>query len=179
MYGRDPQLPTSVVSDPPVERDKQDIDDYKSRLSVYMDKAWETARACVQRAQKQQKVAYDRRAKPRVFKPGDRVFVFMPGAKQTKFTRAFHGPYRVKEVLETGVLVQPVDRPNQESTFDRVRYCPQEIKDEFWPPRKKTTEQVAVLETDPTRLPFGLGDFAPAKVKDALYIGRGHVTFEL
>ena len=41
----------------------------------------------------------------------------MPGAKQNKaykLARAFHGPYRVKKVEETGVVVLHVDQPTQE-----------------------------------------------------------------
>ena len=84
LYGRDPQLPTSVISDPPAVREVLDVDDYKSRLSAYMADAWELAQANVQRAQKQQKLAYDCHAQPRVFKPRERVFVFMPSAKHNK-----------------------------------------------------------------------------------------------
>ena len=46
----------------------------------------------------------------------ERVLIY-EGAKQTKaykFVRAFHGRYRVMEVLEMGVVVQSIDRPQQE-----------------------------------------------------------------
>ena len=157
LYGRDPQLPTSVISDPPAVREVLDVDDYKSRLSAYMADAWELAQANVQRAQKQQKLAYDRHARPQVFKPGERVFVFMPSANQNKaykFARAFHGPYRVKEAMDTGVVVVPVDRPNQEPVrvaIDRVRRCPCQIDDTFWPSKKKEPETEA--DSQPTLTP--------------------------
>lgn len=64
----------------------------------------------------------------------------MPSAKSYKFAWAFHRPFQVKEVLETGVEVQPIDRPSQETirvAFDRVRTCPHKVGDKFWPPRKK------------------------------------------
>lgn len=55
LYGRDPQLPTSVLNDPPTEREELDVDNYESHLSIFMDEAWEIARANVQQTQKRQK----------------------------------------------------------------------------------------------------------------------------
>ena len=86
------------------------------------------------------------------------MFVYMTGAKQTKaykFARAFHGPYRIKEVMETGVVVQPVDKPNQEPirlAMDRVRRCPHQIPDTFWPTKKKGPEMEKSLPA-PVLLP--------------------------
>lgn len=62
LYGRDPQLPTGIVLDPPAVHEILDVDDYKSRLSTYMTNACELAQANVQQAQRQQKLAYDRHA---------------------------------------------------------------------------------------------------------------------
>ena len=175
LYGRDPQLPTDAVSDPPVVREVQDVDDYKSRISVYLADAWELAQANVQRAQKQQKLAYDRHARPQAFKPGDRVFVFMPRTKQNKaykFARAFHGPYRVKEAFETGVVVLPVDRPNQEPirvAIDRVRRCPRQIPDVFWPSKNKKEPEVEA-ESQPTCTPATHP--SPAPPPETVWSGR-------
>ena len=135
-------MPTGIVSDPPAVHEVLDVDNYKSCLSAYITDAWELSQANVQQAQRQQKLAYDRHVRPQVFKPGDRVFVFMPGAKQNKaykFAQAFHGPYRVKKVVETSIVVLPVDRPTQEPIMDRVRRCPRQIQDTFWPSKMKTS----------------------------------------
>ncbi len=67
--------------------------------------------------------------------------VFMPAAKAAKaykFTRPFYGPYRVATVYDTGLEVRPVDRPQENPiriAFDRVRHCPEELADTFWPRR--------------------------------------------
>ena len=117
LCGRDPQLPTNALMQPPANRQLTDTDDYKTQLSLHMAEAWELAKANVQRAQNQQKVAHDRHSRPGHFKPGDRVFVHMPGAKQGpahKFARTFHGPFRVKEVVDNGVVVYPVDQPQKD-----------------------------------------------------------------
>ena len=111
--------------------------------------AWELARENVKRAQKQQKRQYDRHARPKDFKPGDRVFVYMPGAKRGKaykFAQAFHGPYRILEVVDNGVMVRPVDRPRAKAirvALNRVRVCPKFLPDKSWPPSRtaKSKEQ--------------------------------------
>ena len=44
--------------------------------------------------------------------------MYMPEEKLTKaykFDRSFHGPYRMVEVLDTGVSVCPVHWPQEES----------------------------------------------------------------
>ena len=161
LYGRDPLLPTDALLEPSsVERENIDVDDYKSRISTYMSDAWTLAKANVKLAQKKQKKAYDRNAKPAAFHSGDRVFVYMPGSKQGKahkFARAFHGPYRIKEVVDTGVLVTPIDRPDCEPirvALDRVRRCNAQIPDQFWPPKKqKNAKTVTVNDGAPPPAP--------------------------
>ena len=151
LYGRDPQLPTEALLLPPVDRHHVDLDDFKTEMTVHMSEAWEMARANVKKAQRRQKQQYDRRARPVEFKPGDRVFIHMPGSKRGKahkFARAFHSPYRILELVENGVIARPVDRPQGEPVrvaLDRVRVCPSQIPDQFWPqPRKgKTKEPVS------------------------------------
>lgn len=72
LYGRDPLLPTDAVLNPDSAKRKNfDIDDYNSCLSIYMSDAWESARANVKSAQKQQKVVHDSNARPAIFKPGE------------------------------------------------------------------------------------------------------------
>ena len=72
------------------------------------------ARANIEKAQKHQKTAHDRRARTPKYHVGDRLFVCMPSAKTTKaykFARPFHGPYRVVAVYDTGLEVRPVHLP--------------------------------------------------------------------
>ena len=73
----------------------------------------------------------------------------MPGAKRGKaykFARAFHGPYRILEVVDNGVMVRSVDRPRAEAirvALNRVRVCPKFLPDKSWPPSRtaKSKEQ--------------------------------------
>ena len=59
-----------------------DLDDYKTELTVGLAEAWRTAQDHLKKAQKGQKRAYDRQAKERKVRVGDRVMVLMP-AEQT------------------------------------------------------------------------------------------------
>ena len=78
----------------------------------------------------------------------------MPSAKKGKAHKLacpFHGPYRVLETVENGVMVTPVDCPQDTPirvAMDRVRHCTKEIPDTFWPEHKKQKSQVKPVETE-------------------------------
>ena len=77
-------------------REHVDFDSYKSELVSNLAHAWKMAQEHVKQAQRHQKTAYDRSAKPPSFRVGDRVFLYMPAAKSNKaykFTKPFQGPY--------------------------------------------------------------------------------------
>lgn len=142
LYGRDPQLPTEAALNQPKTRYQVDLDDYKLELTDSLTQAWELAQTQIKKAQKHQKLCYDRHAKKPTFCVGDRVFIYMPSAKKGKaykFARPFHGPFRVVELTTNDAKVCPVNRPKADPIFvslDRVRHCPKEIApEEFWPCR--------------------------------------------
>lgn len=139
LYGRDPRLPTPAVLSPKESRSLKDLKEYGVELYSRMSEAWELARRHITRAQKHQKNVYDRGTK-NPFRAGERVFLFKP-AEQTgarrKFARPFHGPYRLVEVGTNTARICPVDKPEGEPvlvSLDRLRRCPEEVGDKFWPP---------------------------------------------
>ena len=70
----------------------------------------------MKRAQKSQKKYYDRSVHQLKVKQGDRVYIYMPSAKKGKahkLARPFHGPYIVTETVDNGVMVTPIDRPQE------------------------------------------------------------------
>ena len=150
LYGRDPQLPTEAALNHPKTRYQVDLDDYKLELTDSLTQAWKLAQSQIKKAQKHQKLYYDRHAKTPTFCVGDRVFVYMPSAKKGKahkFARPFHGPFRVIELTANDAKVCPVNQPKADPIFvslDRVRHCPEEIPtEESWPHRsdqRKTRE---------------------------------------
>ena len=153
LYGRDPKLPSALGLEREPTRQDVDLCTYSTEVTQRLQKAWDLAQASVKDAQQKQKFFYDRNTKPPHFCVGQRVFVYMPGARQGKaykFARPFHGPFRIVSVCETGVSVRPVDKPDGDSirvAFNRLRTCPESISDAFWPPRA-TTETRPLLDTD-------------------------------
>ena len=58
---------------------------------------------------------------------GERVFVYMPKEKANKTTSLPDGDHSTTEVLDTGVIVRPVHRPQEGSIWaalNRIHRCP-------------------------------------------------------
>ena len=55
LYGRDPQLPTSEMLEPQIDRVTYNLDDYKTEMVKHMSNAWKLAQENVKQAQKSQK----------------------------------------------------------------------------------------------------------------------------
>ena len=144
LYGRDPRLPTESVLSPSKSRQLTDLKEYGTELAVKMSQAWELARQSVGKAQKRQKAFYDKRAREPNFNVGERVFLLKPaettGANR-KFARPFHGPYRITDMETNNAYIRRIDRPQDEPilvALQRLRKCPDEVADEFWPPDSRT-----------------------------------------
>ena len=136
LHGRDPRLPTEVALTPLSTRTDVDLIEYKTELRERMSEAWELARQSIKKAQKRQKVSYDRRAQDPTFRVGERVFLYTSSLKSGqayKFARPFQGPFRIIELHANGATLQKVDRPSGPSirvALSRLRRCPKEIPDE-------------------------------------------------
>ena len=71
--------------------------------------------------------------------------------KAYKFARTFHGPFRVVELLENGVRVVPVDKPQEAPirvALNRVRCCPVQLPNEFWPRKNKEKSEPTTAQGD-------------------------------
>ena len=58
--------------------------------------------------------------------------------KAYKFARPFHGPYRIIEQTDTGVLVQPIDKTQAELIrvgYNEIRHPFDSLSSKFWPTR--------------------------------------------
>ena len=142
LYGRDPRLPVPEALTPKKTPTTVDLKEYGLGLHARLVTAWALARSHVSKAQRRQKMAYDRGTKQPPFREGERVFLHKP-AEQTgearKLARPFHGPYRLLEVGPNTAKITPVNRPEEEPllvSLARLRRCPQEVaEDQFWPTR--------------------------------------------
>ena len=151
LYGRDPQLPSELVLDPPVHRETVQLDDYKTVMAQQMELMWEVARQNTVKVQKQ-KLYHDKEARATSFHVGDRVFVHMPALKTGpahKLARPFKGPYQVLTTYSNGAEVVPVDRSRAAPicvTFNQLRQCPEEIPE----PSEEQSVLEQVVEPGPT-----------------------------
>ena len=150
LYGRDPRLPTKAALSPSRPRQQMDLHEYGAYVADKLATAWEFAQKNIKKAQHQQKKLYDQHARPPNFTVGERVFLFKPAERtgeNRKLARAYHGPYRVIKLTPNNAHIRRVDKPEEELLLvavDRLRRCPQEISDTFWPPdspRKNTQTQ--------------------------------------
>ena len=139
LYGRDPRLPTDAALSPSSAHQQLDLQEYGIELVEKLSGAWELAKNNVKKAQRKQKVYYDRKTKQPQFAVGERVFLLKPSektGKNRKFARPFHGPYRIVEINPSNASIRRVDKPQEEPilvALSRLRRCPDEIPDEFWP----------------------------------------------
>ena len=73
-----------------------------------------------------------------MFKPADKT------GHARKFARPFHGPFRVVDMDSNTARIRRVDRPEEETilvALDRLRRCPQEVPQSFWPPDRQRASQ--------------------------------------
>ena len=100
--------------------------------------AWAIAHQNIEKAQRKQKVQYDKKSSASTLKVGDRVMVFFPNqvkGKAWKLARPYFGPYRVVSLTPTNAEVQLAHDSNRKSIFvalDRIRRCYDEMSDEVW-----------------------------------------------
>ena len=104
-----------------------------------MSQAWEVARQSIGKAQKCQKAYCHKRTQEPSFAVGKCVFLLKPsettGASR-EFARPFHGPYRITRVDVNNAYIRCVDRPQDKPilvNLQRLRRCPHEVAEEFWP----------------------------------------------
>ena len=105
---------------------------------------------CIGKAQSRQKSFYDQKSRPPNFAVGERVFLFKPSEKTgeaRKLARPYHGPYRVTRLDTNTAHICRVDRPQEEAilvALGRLRRCPLEIGEDFWPPSKPRRKAATV-----------------------------------
>jgi len=143
VYGRDPRIPTSTVLSQKQSVYSVDLNDYKSEFVCNLSQAWDLARANIERAQKRQKLQYDKKASAVNLQVGNRVMVYMPAkvkGKDRKIARPYHGPYWVLSLTPTNAEVRFIDDPTNEPIFvalERIRLCYPEQEGTTWTGRQK------------------------------------------
>ena len=94
LYGRDARIPTETVLSHSRSPYAVDVVEYKEELACKMSLAWKIAHESIEKAQRIQKKAYDKRAREVDLRVGEHVMVFMPSesqGKNWKLTRPLQG----------------------------------------------------------------------------------------
>ena len=143
LYGRDARIPTETTLSTPISSYQVDMDDYRTKPVTGLTEAWKIAKSNIGKAQRRQKIHYDKKAREVKYQIGDRVMVYMPHedtGKLRKLALPYHGPYRVLELKTNGVVIRPVDKPQEPTilvNIDRVTHCPVELPDVSWLGKRK------------------------------------------
>ncbi|KAK4314182.1 hypothetical protein Pmani_014515 [Petrolisthes manimaculis] len=83
---------------------------YVTDVKLRLKRAWELAECNLNKAQTGMKVWYDRKARVRIFKPGDEILLLLPVQGQPLAGR-FQGPYRiVKKLSDVNYVVETPDK---------------------------------------------------------------------
>ena len=99
-----------------------------------MSSAWTLAHENIDKAQKRQKAAHDKRAKEPNYKVGDTVLLYSPKDKTgptRKLALPNKGPYIITEITPTNIFVVPQGQPRATEkcvSWDRIHSCPQEMQ---------------------------------------------------
>ena len=117
----------------PPQQKQADLDSYKSELVSNLADAWKMALKHVKQAQRHQKTAYDRSAKPPSFRVGNRALLYMLAADSNKAIKSLNH-YKASTVLSgcTRLVAefQPVDHPRASPirvAMNRLQSCLTEL----------------------------------------------------
>ena len=112
VFGHTVRGPLKLVKETWMGDESQSLNllDYVSKFKERLHRACELAQENLKFSQHKMKTWYDKNAKERQFKPGDKVLVLLP-IRGNPLQAKFHGPYQVeKKVNELDYVVKTPDR---------------------------------------------------------------------
>ena len=115
VYGHDVRGPLKLIKERFLcEENNTNLLDYVANFRERLTKACEVAREHLKSSQEVMKTKFDRKAKSRVFKPGDRVLVLLPIPGEPLSAR-YSGPYTVQRKLsDVNYVITTPDRRKQQ-----------------------------------------------------------------
>ena len=129
LYGRNPQLPTSLDFSVPVMRYPVIESEYAKELAEELKLARALARKNIQAKQREQKRHYDHRSKVKDMKIGD--LVMLKTQPRFRLDRSFKGPFVVQSVTSTNAVIKAKDNEDAEEinvSRQRLSICSDEMK---------------------------------------------------
>ena len=130
LYGFDCRHPTEAALLPPKTLGPTDVSDYREELILSLSSARALANKTNTQAQSRQKAQYDKCAVSPKLKVGDWVPIYFPEdetGKFCKFSRPWHGPYRVISRSDPDISAKKLffpEVPAIQVHQSRVRKCP-------------------------------------------------------
>ena len=111
VFGHRVRGPLSLLSEQWTDENvKLNLLDYVVKFRERLQETWELAREHLVSKQGHMKTWYDKKARVRVFQPGDKVLVLFP-VQSNPLQARFHGPYTVqKRVGDLNYVVETPDR---------------------------------------------------------------------
>ena len=129
LYGRNPQLPTSLDFSLPVVKYPVVESEYAKELAKELKQARALAQKNIQARQREQKKYYDRRSKIKDLKIGD--LVMLKTQSRFRLDRSFKGPFVVQSVTSTNAVIKAKDIEDAEEinvSRQRLSICSDEMK---------------------------------------------------
>ena len=129
LYGRNPQLPTSLDFSLPVVKYPVVESEYAKELAKELKQARALAQKNIQARQREQKKYYDRRSKIKDLKIGD--LVMLKTQSRFRLDRSFKGPFVVQSVTSTNPVIKAKDIEDAEEinvSRQRLSICSDEMK---------------------------------------------------
>lgn len=141
VYGHTPRGPLKLVKDSWLQENSSDeLLDYVARIKDRLWQATELAKKHLLGAQSRIKGQFDRKAKVREFRPGDKVLLYLPIPKSSLQSKYF-GPYTVnRKVSDTGYIIDTPDRCR------KTRYCHINLLKAYYD--RSTCSPVLTVETE-------------------------------
>ena len=129
LYGRNPQLPTSLDFSIPVMKYPLVESEYAKELAKELKQVRALAQKNIQTKQSEQKRYYDRRSKIKDLKIGD--IVMLKTQSRFRLDCSFKGPFVVQSVTSTNAVIRAKDIEDAEeiNVFrQRLSICSDEMK---------------------------------------------------
>ena len=102
MFGRETRMPLDIMLGEQIDEEEESYGEFATELKEKLTEAYRQTSKNLQVAQCRQKAYYNQDATNKVYKPGDKVFLYTPQLKvgeAAKFHRFWSGPYIIQEKL--------------------------------------------------------------------------------
>ena len=124
IYGHKVRGPVEFLAEcwdsPTIEDDDRDVHDYILKFSSHLKKAWKAAHVAIKGQQQSAKLLFDKRARRRALKPGDRALLLLP-TDTRKLMLRWKGPYTVVHRLTPDHYVLNVDGGDRQYHINQLK----------------------------------------------------------